>query len=74
MGLKEINVGLKDIGNKLDRDKKDLRTEMDTKFDRKFDCLLYLVISGLVGLLAKGGLDYYFVGSKRQQECTTKKE
>jgi len=51
VGLKEVKTELKDLSNKM---------------DRKFDRLLYLVISGLVGLVAKGGLDYcFFEGRSR---------
>ena len=48
--------------------------DFSNKMDRKFDRMLYRVIRGLVGLVAKGGLDYYLVKSEKQQDRGAKKE
>lgn len=72
--LDHLGTGLKETKSDLKAQIKDLGTDMnnfDNKVDRKFDRLLYLVISGLV---AKGGLDYYLVLGNKEQKCVEKKE
>jgi hypothetical protein len=56
----ELRADVKDLGNKMDKELKDLGNKMDRKFDR----LLYLVISGLVGLVLKGGFDHFVIGKE----------
>lgn len=55
---KEMKSVIKDLSNTMEK-KFD---KMDSKFGKtnsKIDRLLYAIISGLVGLVLKGGLDFY---------------
>jgi hypothetical protein len=58
--LQHLEAGLRETRAELRADVRDL----GNKIDRKFDRLLYLVISGLVGLVLKGGLDYFVSGKE----------
>jgi hypothetical protein len=59
VGLKEVKTEIRDLSNNM---------------DRKFDRMLYVAITGLAGLLAKWGVDYYYYMEKKQQKGTTEQE
>jgi hypothetical protein len=59
-GLRETRMELRDMKGELRADVKDLGDKMDRKLDR----LLYMVISGLVGFVLKGGFDYFVSGKE----------